>query len=260
MRAWNLIYPVGIYFVVTAVLLFLLDFVLPDTKGSHLFRLGITSLSVLPFLYSFYRQDSFWRGEPLGKKEFLLTKREAGTVFLLFLAGGCFALAWNNVLSMVHISDYSVSYNRIRETFYVGKFFMEFCVVCLLAPMAEELLYRGIVYKRAKDWLGIWPGIIVSAVMFGLVHMNLVQFVYAGVFGIFLGLFVEKTGKLHSAIAAHAAANLTSLLRGETELFSFMDKSLPVMVIMTALLFLLAAGLVFGALHFLSKGGRDYIL
>ena len=245
---------------VTAVLLFLLDFVLPDTKGSHLFRQGITSLSVLPFLYSFYRQDSFWRGEPLGKKEFLLTKREAGTVFLLFLAGGCFALAWNNVLSMVHISDYSVSYNRIRETFYVGKFFMEFCVVCLLAPMAEELLYRGIVYKRAKDWLGIWPGIIVSAVMFGLVHMNLVQFVYAGVFGIFLGLFVEKTGKLHSAIAAHPAANLTSLLRGETELFSFMDKSLPVMVIMTALLFLLAAGLVFGALHFLSKGGKDYIL
>ncbi len=177
---------------VTAVLLFLLDFVLPDTKGSHLFRQGITSLSVLPFLYSFYRQDSFWRGEPLGKKEFLLTKREAGTVFLLFLAGGCFALAWNNVLSMVHISDYSVSYNRIRETFYVGKFFMEFCVVCLLAPMAEELLYRGIVYKRAKDWLGIWPGIIVSAVMFGLVHMNLVQFVYAGVFGIFSWAFCGK--------------------------------------------------------------------
>lgn len=243
----------GIYFVVTAVMLFLLDFVLPDTKDSHLFRQGITSAAVLPFLYSFYRQDSFLRGEPLGKKDFFLTKREAGTVFFLFLAGGCFALALNNVLSVVHISDYSASYNRIRETFYVGKFFMEFCVVCLLAPLAEELLYRGIVYKRAKDWLGVWPGIVISAAFFGLVHMNLVQFVYAGAFGIFLGLFVEKTGKLHSAIAAHAAANLTSLMRGETEVFAFMDDSFLTMVFFTVFLFLLAAGLVFGALHILSK-------
>lgn len=245
MRAWSLVYPVGIYFVVTAVMLFLLDFVLPDTKDNHLFRQGITSLAVLPFLFSFYRQDSFFRGEPLGKKDFLLTKREAGIVLLLFLAGGCFALALNNVLSMVHISDYSASYHRIRETFYVGKFFMEFGVVCLLAPLAEELLYRGIVYQRAKDWLGICPGIMISAVFFGLVHMNLVQFVYAGGFGILLGLFVEKTGKLHSAVAAHAAANFTSLLRGETEVFSFMDKSFSVMVFMTVLLFLLAAGAIF---------------
>ncbi|MCM1259212.1 MAG: CPBP family intramembrane metalloprotease [Roseburia sp.] len=245
MQVWSLIYPVGIYFVVTAVVLVLLDFILPETKNNHLLRQAITSVAVLPFLWSFYRQDAISRGEHLGKKEIALTKQEGGEVFLLFLAGGCFALAWNNVLGMVHISDYSASYEQIRETFYIGEFFMEFVAVCLLAPLAEELLYRGIVYKRAKFFFGVWPGILISAVLFGIVHMNLVQFIYAAVFGVLLGFFVEKTGKIHSAAAAHAAANLTSLLRGETEIFGFMTGSIPVMVLVTVVLFLAAGGLVF---------------
>lgn len=256
MQVWNLIYPVGIYFVVTAVVLVLLDFVLPDTKNNHLLRQAITSVAVLPFLCSFYRQDAFFWGGFSWKKEIALTKQEGGKVFLLFLAGGCFALAWNNVLGMVHISDYSASYEQIREAFYVGEFFIEFVAVCLLAPLAEELLYRGIVYKRAKFFFGVWPGILISAVFFGIVHMNLVQFVYAAVFGVLLGFFVEKTGKLHSAVAAHAAANLTSLLRGETEVFGFMDRSFPVTVGMTFLLFFVAAGLIWLAVCHAVKGER----
>ena len=59
MRAWNLIYPVGIYFVVTAVLLFLLDFVLPDTKGSHL-------------------SGFFLAGRTLGKKGVSFNKKGGG--------------------------------------------------------------------------------------------------------------------------------------------------------------------------------------
>lgn len=254
MQVWSLIYPVGIYFVMTAVVLFLLDFILPDAKNDHLLRQAITSVAVLPFLWSFYRQDILFRGEPLGKGEILLTKREAGTVLLLFLAGGCFALALNNVLGLIHISDYSASYEQIRETFYVGKFFTEFVAVCLLAPLAEELLYRGIVYKRAKFFFGVWPGIVISSVFFGIVHMNLVQFVYAAVFGVLLGFFVEKAGKLHSAVAAHAAANLTSLIRGETEVFKFMDRSFPVAVGMTLALFLGAAVFVWLAV----RGGEGH--
>lgn len=253
MQVWSLIYPVGIYFVVTAVVLFLLDFILPDTKNNHLLRQAITSVAVLPFLCSFYRQDALFRGEPSGKSEIALTRREAGTVFLLFLAGGCFALALNNVLGLLHISDYSASYEQIRETFYMGEIFTEFVAVCLLAPLAEELLYRGIVYKRAKYFFGVWPGIVISSVLFGVVHMNLVQFVYAAVFGILLGFFVEKTGKLHSAVAAHAAANLTSLLRGETEVFGFMDRSFPVTVGMTLALFFVAAVFVWLAV----RGGAE---
>lgn len=253
MQVWSLIYPVGIYFVVTAVVLFLLDFILPDTKNNHLLRQAITSVAVLPFLCSFYRQDALFRGEPPGKSEIALTRREAGTVLLLFLAGGCFALALNNVLGLLHISDYSASYEQIRETFYMGEFFTEFVAVCLLAPLAEELLYRGIVYKRAKFFFGVWPGIVISSVLFGIVHMNLVQFVYAAVFGILLGFFVEKTGKLHSAVAAHAAANLTSLLRGETEVFGFMDRSFPVTVGMTLVLFFGAAVFVWLAV----RGGAE---
>jgi len=246
MRSWGIIYPVGIYFVVTAVVLFILDFILPDTIDNSLLRQMITSVAVLPFLYSFYRQDALLWGE---QGSFLqrvkLTGRECKIIILLFFGAGIFSLGWNNILGLIGIEEYSASYHQIRETFYMGKLVLEFFAVCVAAPLAEELLYRGIVYKRARDWLGKKWAILLSAMIFGLVHLNLVQFVYAAVFGILLAVFVEETGKLHSAVFAHAAANLTSLLRAETGIFSFMDESRAVTIVMTPLLLLAAAAFFF---------------
>lgn len=258
MRTWNLVYPVGIYFVVTVVTLFILDFVLPDTINNSLLRQLITSVAVLPFLYSFYRQDRFSRGDAGStKQDFMLTKTECKIMILLFLGSCCFAVAWNNVLGFVRIADYSESYRQVRETFYRGKILLEFLAVCMAAPLAEELLYRGIVYGRARRWLGKNKAVVISAFIFGIIHMNLVQFVYAFVFGLLLACFVEETGMLHSAFLAHAGANLTSLLRAETGVFSFMDKSPGIGIVLTLLLFLAAVGLIYPAVEMCKKQKSD---
>ena len=65
--------------------------------------------------------------------------------------------------------------------------------------------------------------VFVSAAVFGLLHMNLAQFVYAAVFGVLLAYVTNVTGSIAGAIAAHMAANLTSTLRAELGLFAFAD-------------------------------------
>lgn len=227
-KIWNLIYPVFIYFAVTTIALFVLDFILPETLDSKLFRQMLTSLAALPFLYSFYHQDKKLREKP--------QKAQAADTAVMFFVGGCFAMAWNNLLGMVHIADYSASYSQVEETFYTGKLALEIAALCVIIPIVEELLYRGIVYGRAKDWLGARYAVIVSAVIFGLIHMNLVQFIYASVFGLLLAYFMEVSGNLFGAAAAHMAANLTSVLRAETKIFAFMDAGFINQIVITAAL------------------------
>lgn len=65
---------------------------------------------------------------------------------------------------------------------------------CLVIPIAEELLFRGVVYKRLKLYFGVTPALIGSALIFGIMHVNLVQFLYAAVIGLLLAFVLEKTG------------------------------------------------------------------
>ncbi len=246
MKIWNLLYPICIYFVVTTVAIIILDYVLPETTNSKLFRQLLTSLAAFPFLLNYYRQDQKFRGEWKPGAYVSMIKIKPLHFLWMVLIGACFAIALNNLFGMLHLSEYSASYEQVEKTFYTGRLALELAALCIVIPIVEELLYRGIVYKRAADWIGARRAIVVSAVIFGLIHMNLVQFIYASVFGLLLAYFVEVTGNLTGAVAAHMAANLTSVLRAETQVFAFMDESRVVQSFMTIVLALIAGAGVFG--------------
>ena len=173
MRIWNILYPICIYFAVTTMVLYLLQSIVPETADSKLFRQLLTSLAVFPFLYSFYHQDQEMRGKAISLKKWKEAKLPWAILAVTFVVGGCFALAWNNVLGILRISEYSASYAQVQETFYTGRMLLEITALCIVIPFVEELLYRGIVYGRLKDWLGVWYAVFISAVIFGLIHMNL---------------------------------------------------------------------------------------
>ncbi len=61
---------------------------------------------------------------------------------------------------------------------------LEILALCIVIPIVEELLYRGIVLQRCVAAFGERAAVFVSAAVFGLLHMNLAQFVYAAVFGV----------------------------------------------------------------------------
>jgi hypothetical protein len=78
----------------------------------------------------------------------------------------------------------------------------------LIAPVAEETLFRGILYPTIKQMgyprLALWG----VSVLFGLIHLNLVALVPLTLFGIVLTLLYERTGNLLSSILAHSLFNL----------------------------------------------------
>lgn len=89
----------------------------------------------------------------------------------------------------------------------------------LVAPAAEEILFRGILYPATKR-LG-FPGLALwgTSVLFGAIHLNLVTFVPLTVLALGLCWLYEKTNNLLAPISAHAlfnAVNFAALFVGET--------------------------------------------
>ena len=125
-------------------------------------------------------------------------------------------IAVNNIIAMTPLVQMSEGFQEANESFFAGTVVFELLGSCLVIPIAEELLFRGVVYKRLKLYFGVTPALIGSALIFGIMHVNLVQFLYAAVIGLFLAFVLEKTGKLSMAVLGHIAANLAAVLRTET--------------------------------------------
>ena len=84
--------------------------------------------------------------------------------------------------------------------------------VILLAPIAEELLFRGLTQKYAERAIGALPSIFFQAAIFGIYHMNLVQGIYAFIFGLLLGFIARKSKALFPCILLHMVINLSAYL------------------------------------------------
>jgi membrane protease YdiL (CAAX protease family) len=87
---------------------------------------------------------------------------------------------------------------------------------CILGPFTEELMFRGILLKRARRF-GDRTAVVYCAIMFGLMHGNLSQFLYAMVIGLLLGYLAVKSNGLRYNVILHIMINSysTVLVIGE---------------------------------------------
>lgn len=100
------------------------------------------------------------------------------------------------------VSEMITSYDMSQLTF-VQMFF----TMAIFAPVCEEVVCRGIYYRSYKKYGGAFKAMLVSALIFAMVHMNLNQACYAFAMGIMAVLLVEATGSLWSAILYHGLIN-----------------------------------------------------
>lgn len=84
-------------------------------------------------------------------------------------------------------------------------------IIGCLPGFVEETLYRGIVYQAFKK-RSVLTGVVVSALSFGLMHMNFNQILYAIYLGVFFAFVVEATGSLLSTMILHMLFNAVNTL------------------------------------------------
>ena len=80
---------------------------------------------------------------------------------------------------------------------------------CVLAPMLEEMLFRGIILRSFLRQYSTRRAIVFSALLFGLAHLNIYQFASASLIGLLFGWLYARTRSLLPCILLHATYNGT---------------------------------------------------
>ncbi len=80
---------------------------------------------------------------------------------------------------------------------------------CLIAPISEELIFRGVTLGCAKKAMPAAAAVCLQAVLFGIFHMNIIQGIYAAFLGLFLGYLCEEGGSITIPILLHAFFNFS---------------------------------------------------
>lgn len=113
-----------------------------------------------------------------------------------------------NVATSFIFSSYTT--DAISSDVSSSTFLISLICVAVLPAIFEELSFRGAFFQEYKDAYGIWAGAILSGLLFGLYHMNMRQFIYAFICGVFFALLIEATDSIASSILLHFILNTIS--------------------------------------------------
>lgn len=251
-KVWNILYPILIYYVVSNIVMSLAIWAFGITaenySENYTMLQTIAAAVSLPVLYGFYRKDQMmftvFQQRMANAREGMAKGTKVSYAVCAFLCGALAGLTLNNVIGATGLTELSEGYQNVTAQFFAGNILFEIVGIGILVPLVEELLYRGIVYARLTDWIGILPAAVVAAFIFGGLHLNLVQFIYAFLMGLLLVYLLELTHHLLGAIVAHIGANLVTVLRTETEFLDWMKESAAVYWIATVVMAAVCAAII----------------
>jgi membrane protease YdiL (CAAX protease family) len=85
-------------------------------------------------------------------------------------------------------------------------------VVVVMAPLFEEIVFRGFLFRGLANSWGWWWGALASASIFGLAHAQLDVFLPLATLGFALAWAYKRTGSLWTCIVMHALFNLIAVV------------------------------------------------
>lgn len=151
------------------------------------------------------------------------------------------AVGLNNLLMLINLAQYSKRYQEAAEILYSPSIAEQILYSGILAPILEEVLFRGLLFRVLRKWISFAWAMLISALAFGFYHGNLVQFVYAGVCGLLFAYLYEKLGSVLFPIIAHMVMNIVSLVLTHMEIFAWMMGSVAKALLATGVCIAIAA-------------------
>lgn len=131
---------------------------------------------------------------------------------------------------------------------------ISFLCTCVLVPVIEEYVFRGVVYRIFED-VGVGFAVVASALCFGLMHASASQCMYAFAFGLFSALFVAVTGNIKTSVLFHMLNNTVSSMT--VLLPEFLGESIATAIDVIYILYVFSFAF-YGMYLFFSKKGLLY--
>lgn len=125
-------------------------------------------------------------------------------------AGAALSLLYGWLTAKLHLSEYFT--DDVQQHFYSAPLWQQLIVLCMLTPVCEELLFRGLVFGSMRRKISGWKAAVFTSVLFSVLHGSPIQMLYAFPMGLVLQAFLHMEGGLEAPILLHICANLASVL------------------------------------------------
>ena len=190
MKIWSVIYPILLYYVGCSI-------------GSLFFSVGLPMIVGACVIFPVFQKEMILLKEKWEKRT--EWKRDLP---LLVIFGALSAIFLNILFSLLQITGSSQQYTEVAQKQFAFPLWAGILLYGIVSPVAEEMVFRGIVFNRLKRFFGKVTAIIGSALIFGLYHGNMVQALYGFILGLLMAFFYERYGSFIVPVLLHSAANV----------------------------------------------------
>ena len=118
------------------------------------------------------------------------------------------------IASLDVLEPYTDVYNTTIESVLSGNIWVVLLVVGFLAPMFEEIMYRGIILSEFNRSFPFFFANLFQAILFGAMHLNPIQSLYAAVIGFVLGCVYKMSGTIYLTMLIHILFNSRNVFSG----------------------------------------------
>lgn len=167
------------------------------------------------------------------RNSFLKENNKEINIFVMIAFGVMLSMAAGSILSAMNIDNIYGSYEKTSSLLLNGNIVYRLFALGVITPAAEEIIFRGLVFNRVKKQYGSLYGIVVSSLMFGAFHFNLVQGLYAFIIGMAFAYCYELTGDLKVPVYMHMSINVLTVLSDYYGLNSITDGNTVFKVVLT---------------------------
>ena len=168
--------------------------------------LGMLCIS-LPALWIFFRM---YRRDRCGYITDYGGRKQLPAMISLIACAFCMAVSLNVFILLTPLQEMFPQFTETNEAMHRGMEWLVALYSVLIAPITEEVLFRGVIYRRIRKLFGVRFAIVLSSIIFGLFHGNMVQFIYAFLVGLALAFVYERYGTLKAPMLFHIIANASS--------------------------------------------------
>jgi len=176
---------------------------------------GFLALCTIPLpAFLFWRDRKMERAVQLPVNKVAPLKKN----IWILLFGAAFCVGMNVVMVMSGLAMKDVSFLNVSKALYSESLGVMLVCQGLIVPIAEEWMFRGVLYRRCREQMKFWGAAFSVSLLFAFIHGSVTQMAYTLILGIFLAYVYEKFGSLKAPMFLHILVNSISIVLTKKEL------------------------------------------
>lgn len=182
---------------------------------------GLSALCTFPLTIILFKKDRKLERDCGIAPPFRVPVSNYWTIAVMGLVG---SIGVTCLATMFQAVFYDAQYQQSTQEIYASPFALQLIALGVVVPLAEELMFRGIMFRRYRENQGFFYSALWSSLFFSFMHTNGTQMIYTFFLGVLLCYLYDRFGSFKAPAALHIAVNTGSVVFTQIGLFRWLSE------------------------------------